>query len=144
MKLSITQKFGVPPERVFAAITDPAVLRKCIEGCERLEKVGEGVFESTVKVGIAGLKGTYTGKVEFKDVAPPHSLTLVKEGKGPGSFVRGTSRVTLAAKDGGTELVAEGEITVGGVLAAVGSRLVEAVAQKSIAEFFRRLSEEIR
>jgi hypothetical protein len=143
MKLSITQTLAAPPERVFAALHDPEVLRKCIEGCEKLVRVSDGVYESTLRVGLAGIKGTYAGKVELRDPKPPESFTLVLEGKGPGSFVRGASKVTLRAKDGGTELAAEGEGTVGGVIAAVGSRLVEAAAKKMAADFFRKLADVI-
>jgi len=144
MKLSFTQTFPVPPERVYAALTDPEVLRKCIEGCEKLVQVGDGVYESTLKLGLAGIKGTFAGKVELRDRKPPESFTLIMEGNGPGSFVRGNSQVTLRPKDGGTELVSEGDCTVGGLIVAVGSRLVDAAAKKMTADFFRKLAEQVR
>ncbi len=140
MKLSVTQAFSAPPEKVFAALTDPAVLQKSIEGCEKLVPAGEGIFDATVRIGLAGLKGTYTGRVEFKDVKRPESFTLITEGKGPGSFVRGTSKVTLTPKDGGTVLVSEGDVSIGGVLAAVASRFIESAAKKQIADFFAKVA----
>jgi hypothetical protein len=143
VKLSVVQALAAPPERVFAALMDPAVLQACIEGCESLTKVGEGVYESRVRIGIAGLKGSYAGRVEIRDPRPPGSFTLVMEGKGPGGFVRGTSAVTLAPKDGGTELRSEGDLSVGGVLAAVASRLVESAAKSHTVSFFARLSERL-
>jgi len=38
MKLAATYAFKAPGEKVFAALVDPAILQKCIDGCEKMEK----------------------------------------------------------------------------------------------------------
>jgi len=58
-------------------------------------------------------------------------------------FVRSTASIRLSEKDGGTELAADGEATVGGLIAAVGSRLVEGIAKKMIEEFFQKLRQHL-
>lgn len=143
MKLTVVHAFPVPREKVYAALNDPAVLRRCIEGCEELVAAGPDTFRAKLKVGVAAVKGTYAGTVILKDRRPPESLTLTIEGKGLPGFVRSTASIRLAEKDGGTELTAEGEATVGGLIAAVGSRLVEGLAKKMIGEFFVRLGAEL-
>jgi hypothetical protein len=140
MKLSWEQDFGAAPGRVFAALLDPGTLKSAIEGCEKLERLAENRYDVVLKLGLAGLKGTYSGNVEVRDARPPEELTIAFEGKGPGGFVRGSARARLAARAEGTRLSAEGEATVGGVLAAVGSRLIEAAARKVVGDFFRRLA----
>ncbi|MFN3486264.1 MAG: SRPBCC domain-containing protein, partial [Planctomycetota bacterium] len=108
MKLSFTQDFTAPPERVFAALLDPPTLQAALEGCEKLERTAGNRFDAVLRLGLAGIKGTYAGKVEIRDARPPEELTIGFEGKGPGGFVRGSARARLAAAPGGgTRLSAE-------------------------------------
>jgi carbon monoxide dehydrogenase subunit G len=143
VKLSVVHAFPVPREKVYAALNDPAILRRCIEGCEELVATGPDTFSAKLKVGVAAVKGSYAGTVRLTDRKPPESLTLTIEGKGLPGFVRSTASIRLAEKDGGTELAADGEATVGGLIAAVGSRLVEGLAKKMIGEFFQKLGAEL-
>ena len=53
------------------------------------------------------------------------------------------ARIQISPKGDGSELRCESEGQVGGVIAAVGSRLVEAVAKKMLDDFFRRLGEQL-
>ena len=46
MKLSSQYSIPGPPERAYAALTDPAVLQQCIPGCESLTATAENVYES--------------------------------------------------------------------------------------------------
>lgn len=143
MKLKATHRFQASPDRVFAALTNPETLRLSIDGCEEFRQTGDGMFEARVRIGIAAFKGTYKGKVELQDRKPPESFTLVMKGQGTGGFVDGSARIRLRAEGGGTELAAETDATVGGTIAAVGSRLIEAAAQKMMGEFFRRLADQV-
>jgi carbon monoxide dehydrogenase subunit G len=140
VKLTHVQILAAPREKVYAALTDPETLKACIEGCETLTPAGPDAYEATLKVWFAAIKGSYKGRVELKDPVPPESLTIHIEGKGLPGFVRSVARVKLAEKDGGTELVGDGDVTVGGLIAAVGSRLVEAAAKKLLSDFFTRLA----
>jgi len=132
-----------PPDRVFAALTDPAVLQRCIPGCEELKPIGADAYQARVRIGVAGLKGTYSGRAEVRDKRPPESLALVFDGKGAPGFVRGTATVRLAPAGDGTRVTSNAEVQVGGLIAAVGSRLVDAAARKLAAEFFQQLAVEI-
>lgn len=143
MKLAIAHSFAAAPAEVFEALIDPAALRRCIDGCERMEKIGEDLYEVRLKVGVAGMKGTYTGTIRIAAMEPPRSLTLEVDGKGAPGFVRATARLQLAAAGDRTGVSGEADATVGGVVAAVGSRLIEAAAKKMAADFFARLEVEI-
>ena len=144
MKLSATYQINAPRDKVFAAITDPAVLQRAIDGCEKMVKTGEDSYDAHLKIGLAGLKGSYVGKIQLKDQKPPDSYTLLIEGKGAPGFVKGTARVRLADKGGQTELHCEAEAQVGGLIAAIGSRLIEATAKKMMDEFFRKFAEQLK
>jgi uncharacterized protein len=99
--------------------------------------------EVRLKVGLAGMKGSYGGKVRITAKQPPESLTLAMEGKGVPGFLKATAQLRLAANGAQTLLTGEADATVGGLIAAVGSRLIEAAAKKMMADFFVRLGAEI-
>ena len=144
MKLTATHLLPAPREKVFAAITDPAVLQRVIDGCEKMVQTGEGSYDAHLKIGIAGLKGSYVGKVQLKDLNAPESYTLLIEGKGGPGFVKGAAKIHLADKAGQTELRCEADAQVGGMIAALGSRLIEPVAKKMMDDFFRKFSEVLK
>jgi carbon monoxide dehydrogenase subunit G len=143
MKLSATYTFKPAPDKVFAALVDPSVLQKCIDGCEKMEKTGQDSYDAHLKIGVAGIKGTYVGKVRIAERNPPNSFTLHAEGKGTPGWVKGTAKIQISPKDEGSELQCESEGQVGGLVAAVGSRLVEAAAKKMLDEFFRKLGQQL-
>ena len=143
MKLSATYTFKPAPEKLFAALIDPSVLQKCIDGCEKMEKTGQDSYDAHLKIGVAGIKGSYVGKVRIAEQNPPSSFTLNVEGKGTPGWVKGTAKIQISPKDEGSELQCESEGQVGGLVAAVGSRLVEAAAKKMLDEFFRKLDQQL-
>jgi len=144
VKLSTSTVIAANRGRVFAALVDPDVLRRCIPGCESLSATGPDAYEATLKIGVAGLKGTYAGKAAIRDRQPPDSLTLSFEGKGGPGFVRGSAAIALTDDPaGGTRIGSEADVQVGGLIAAVGSRLVEAASKKLAGDFFRQLAEEL-
>jgi len=143
MKLQISHSFAASPLEVFAALIDPAILQRCVDGCEKMEKTGEDAYAVQMKVGVAGMKGSYGGKVQITGKHPPEGLTLAMDGKGPPGFVKATARLRLAAEGDRTQLSGDADATVGGLIAAIGSRLIEAVAKKMMGEFFTRLEAEI-
>ena len=143
MKLAATYAFKAPGEKVFAALVDPAILQKCIDGCEKMEKTGEDSYDAHLKIGVAGIKGSYVGKVRIAEKKPPESFTLQVEGKGSPGWVKGKARIQILPKGEGSELQCESEGQVGGLIAQVGSRLVEAVAKKMQDEFFKKLGQQL-
>ena len=140
MKITTSSVINADRARVFEALTDPAILQRAIPGCESLTAVGPDVYEATLKIGVAGLKGSYKGTASIRDKRPPDALTLSFEGKGAPGFVRGSAAITLAEETGSTRVETVADVQVGGLIAAVGSRLVEATARKLTDDFFRQLS----
>ena len=143
MKLSLTHTIPADRERVFDALADPKVLQCCNPGCESLVETAPDSYEATLKIGVAGLKGTYTGKAAITNKRRPDALTLGFEGKGGPGFVRGSAVINLTSEDGRTHVASEADVQVGGLIAAVGSRLIDAAARKLGADFFDQLAREI-
>jgi carbon monoxide dehydrogenase subunit G len=140
VKLALTSLVPAERERVFAALVDPEMLRRSIPGCESLVSAGSNEYAATLKIGLAGLKGTYKGKAAIRDPQPPDSLTLSVEGRGAPGFVRGSAAIVLTQEEDMTRVVCDADVQVGGVIAAVGSRLVEAAARKMADDFFKQLT----
>ena len=143
MKIPLAHTFAASPSQVYAALTDPAVLQRAIDGCEKMVRTGEDAYEAHLKVGLGNIKGAYLGRIRITAKQPPDSLTLAIDGSGPPGFVKATANLRLAAKGDQTELTGEGEGTIGGLIAAVGSRLIEAAAKKMTTDFFTRLGAQI-
>lgn len=143
MTLDGTHHYSVPRDRVWAAFTDPAVLARATPGCERLDPVGPDEFEATLAVGVSAVKGVYQGKLAIVDKKPSEGYTLRVEGSGRPGFVKGEGRLTLTDEDGGTRATIRGEAQVGGVIAAVGQRLLGAVARMLMEQFLSALETEI-
>lgn len=143
MTLDGTHRYNAPRERVWAAFTDPAVLARATPGCERLEPLGPDEFEAVLSVGVAAVKGVYQGRLSLADKKPPESYTLRVEGNGRPGFVKGEGRLTLTEEEGGTRVTIHGEAQVGGLIAAVGQRLIGAASRMLLEQFFSALEAEI-
>ncbi len=143
MTLDGTHHFSAPRDRVWAAFTDPAVLARVTPGCERLDPVAPDEFEATLSVGVSAVKGVYQGKLAILDKKPSEGYTLWVEGSGRPGFVKGEGRLTLTDEDGGTRATIRGEAQVGGVIAAVGQRLLGAAAHMLMEQFFSALEAEV-
>lgn len=143
MTLDGTHHFSAPRDRVWAAFTDPAVLARATPGCERLVPIGPDDFEATLSVGVAAVKGTYQGRLAVLDKKPLEGYTLRVEGSGRPGFVKGEGRLTLTDEDGGTRVTIKGEAQVGGLIAAVGQRLIGAASRMLMEQFFSALEAEI-
>ena len=123
-------------EAVWRALNDPAVLKACIPGCQRLERVSDTLIEATIAVQLGPVKAPFGTRIELKDLDPPRSYTLVGEGKIAAGFGRGEARVTLEEEAGTTTLRYVAELKLGGTLAQVGARLLEGATRKLADEFF--------
>jgi hypothetical protein len=143
MTLDGSHLFKAPRDRVWALFTDPAVLARATPGCERLEPIGPDEFEATLSVGVAAVKGTYQGRLAITDKTPPEGYTLHVEGSGRPGFVKGEGRLSLTEQDDGTLVTIKGDAQVGGLVAAVGQRLIGAAARMLMSQFFSALEAEL-
>ena len=99
------------------------MLAKAMPGCEGLEKIGEDEYRMKIKMALAAVSGAFDGKIKIVDQLPPSSLRLLGEGQGKIGFVKGDGLMKLTPVESGTEVAYEGDVQVGGTIAAVGQRL---------------------
>ncbi len=140
MNLSGEYRINAPRGVVWQALNDPVILRQAIPGCETVEQESSTAFTARVKAKIGPVSAVFAGRVELKDLDPPRGCVLSAEGKGGAAgFASGDARITLREDGQDTLLGYEAEGRVGGKLAQVGGRLVEASATKIANTFFSRL-----
>lgn len=144
MKLEGTHKLAAPRDRVFQALTNPAVLQKCIPGCQELEKTGENQYKAKLSAGVGPVKGLFTATITLKDIVAPSNFTLVVEGKGQPGFVKGTGALTLTEDGDGASIQYSGDVNIGGMIAGVGQRMLQATGNLLAGRFFSALEAETR
>lgn len=142
MKISGSAVLHAPPERVWQAINSPDVLSAVIPGCDALLPLGDGHFGMTVTLGVAAIKGSYTGEVRLSDLVEPSSLTMRATGSGGPGTVDTTVLVTLGSPGDGTTLLEyQADAVVGGMVGGVGQRVLAAVAKKTAGLFFAAIDD---
>jgi carbon monoxide dehydrogenase subunit G len=128
-----------PRERVWQALNDPEVLKACIPGCETIEKVSDTEFTAKVVARVGPVRASFSGKVTLTDLDPPSGYTITGEGTGGvAGFAKGSAKVALEEEGAETVLRYGVQAQVGGKLAQIGSRLIDATARKYADDFFGR------
>lgn len=140
MKIAGSYALPATPERVYNLLQDPDVLAKCMPGCDKMIKTGEGEYQMRMKMLIASLSGQFDGRVQLTDPEPPHRFRMKVDGTGKIGFVRGEGAISLAPDGTGTQLSYDGDVQLGGTLAAVGQRLVDTTSKMMLKRFFDKLS----
>lgn len=147
MELAGTVEIAAPQARLWAALNDPDVLARCIEGVERLTRSDgeQPVFEGEMQAKVGPVRARFAGTVRLEDIDEPHRYRLVGEGKGGvAGFARGSADVQLTAlSPAQTRLDYQVKANVGGKLAQLGARLIEGAARHYAEGFFARLAAEV-
>jgi len=148
MEMSGQVTIVAPRTAVWAALNDPDVLARCIDGVESLTRVaGEGGerFEGKMNARVGPVRASFAGQVTLTDVKAPESYVLVGEGKGGvAGFAKGQAAVSLTEPAPGTTLLSyDVSSSVGGKLAQLGARLIEGAARGYADSFFTRLKDEL-
>ena len=111
-------------------------------GTDSLDKVGEDEYEMKMKMAIASISGLFAGKIRIADPNKPGSFKLIVEGTGKIGFVKGEGVLNLEPQsETSTEVKFDGEVQVGGTIAAVGQRLLDSTSKMIIKKFFQKFSE---
>ena len=125
-------------DTTWAALNDPEMLKACITGCESLERTGDDAFAALVAVKVGPVSARFKGKLQLSNVVAPNSYTIHFDGQGGvAGFGKGSADVVLAEEGTATRLKYHARAQVGGKLAQVGSRLVDAAAAKVAEDFFK-------
>lgn len=143
MKLTGDYLFEATVPEVWTALFDPVILAAVMPGCEKLELV-DGHYVGEIKVKVGPIQGNFTGKVDLKDIVDPVSYVMVVDGRGAPGFVKATAAVKIAAEGESTRVFYDADAQVGGKIASVGQRLLEASARAIVAQSLEGLHTNIK
>jgi carbon monoxide dehydrogenase subunit G len=134
-------RLPAPRETVWRALNDPEVLKQSIPGCEEIQKLSDTEMTARVSAKVGPVSAKFAGKVTLSDLDPPNGYTISGEGQGGvAGFAKGGAQVSLKDDTGGTMLSYKVHAQVGGKLAQIGSRLIDASARKMADDFFTRFA----
>jgi uncharacterized protein len=144
MDMTGERRIPAPRQTVWNALNDPAALKASIPGCESLEKLSDTELKATASVKIGPIAARFAGKVNLLDLDPPTSYRIEGEGQGGvAGFAKGGAIVKLADDAEGTLLTYEVKAQVGGKIAQLGARLIDATAKQMADAFFTRFANEV-
>ena len=143
MEMTGEQRIPASQADTWAALNDPEFLKGCVPGCESIERTGDNEFSVLMTARVGPVAAKFKGRMLISDSKPPNSYALAFEGQGGvAGFAKGSASVSLTPEgEKQTLLSYQAKANVGGKLAQIGSRLVDAAAQKVAAEFFTAFNE---
>ena len=137
MEMSGEERIPATQGETWAALNDPEILKACVPGCESIERVAQNEYQVLMAARIGPVSAKFKGKLALSELNPPHSYAIAFEGQGGAAgFGKGSAQVQLAPEGEGTLLTYQVKANVGGKLAQIGSRLVDAAAKKISQDFF--------
>ena len=146
MELHGKRSIPASVDETWAALNDPETLKACIAGCESLERTGDDAYAAVVAVKVGPVSARFKGNLKLSNANPPSGYTIGFDGQGGiAGFGKGSADVALASEgDAATSLSYDVRASVGGKLAQIGSRLVDAAAGKIADDFFKAFEAKLK
>ena len=145
MDMQASRQLAVTQQQAWDALNDPAVLKVCIPGCDKVEATGENQYAVGMALKIGPVSAKFKGNIELSDIQPPASYKLSFEGQGgPAGFGKGSAAVVLTPNATGCELAYSVQASVGGKIAQLGQRLIDGAAKSMAEDFFKRFDLEMQ
>jgi carbon monoxide dehydrogenase subunit G len=145
MEMTGEQLVPASQQDTWNALNDPAVLKECVPGCESIDPLGENQYQVLMVARVGPVSARFKGKLALTDIKPPNSYAMAFEGQGGAAgFAKGGAQVRLSQDGNHTVLAYDVKASVGGKLAQIGSRLVDAAAKKVADDFFKAFNERMQ
>ena len=139
--------FEVPAkkEKVYDFVTDPAKITSIFPDVQDIKVIDQNTFTLKAKVGISFMKGMMDVKLSIVERNPPTFAKMKAKGNGLSSAVELENTFTMedAPSGPGTVVKWAADAKVAGLMASVGSRLIDAVAEKYVAEIIGSLKQKL-
>lgn len=143
MKIEGTHTIKAPRAGLWRMLIDPAVLQRCVPGCESLEAAEDGSYKMLMKAGVGSIKGSFTGKIKLDELREPEHYKMLVEATGKVGFLKGVGTLDFIEQGAETVINYAGEVSVGGTLASVGQRMIQASAKMLAGQFFKAIEAEV-
>jgi uncharacterized protein len=140
MEMQGKRELAVTQQQAWESLNNPEVLKLCIPGCDKIESTGPDKYAIGMALKIGPVSAKFAGNIQLADINPPDSYTLSFDGQGGAAgFGKGSSKVVLTPlPSGGCELNYSVNASVGGKIAQLGQRLIDAASKSMADDFFKR------
>jgi len=135
----------VPKQKVYDFVTDPAKITSIFPDVQDVKVVDANNFTLKAKVGISFIRGMMDVKLNIEERRPPTFAKMKAKGNGLSSSVELENTFTIEDAPGGSGTVVKwaADAKIAGLMASVGSRLIDAAAQKYVAEIIGSLKQKL-
>jgi uncharacterized protein len=131
-------------EACYAFATDPAKITTIFPDVEDVKVIDSNTFELKTKIGISFIKGTMDVKGSIAEKIPSKFVKLKAKANGLSSSIDLESGFSMEDRTGGGTVVKwTADAVMGGLVARVGSRLVDSAAHKYIEQIIATLKEKL-
>lgn len=134
-------------DRVWDLLSDPRKVVNCVPGAQITGTIDDRTFQGSISVKVGPSVTDYKGEVHIERLdAQAHEIELVGKGqdvRGKGSASMKMAGSIRALPDGSSEVSAVSEINVVGLLAQLGSRMIQDVSGVVFKEFVKRFQEQL-
>ena len=146
MKVEMSKTFSIraPIRDVWDFMTDVEKVSTCIPGAQYEDDLGDNQHSVMLVVKVGPIKSSYRSTVSIRSM-DDESYTIEIEGQGTDTKGKGGATMEMIGKltendDGATEINGDSKVTIQGMLAQFGSRMVEDVSNQLFLQFTRSLA----
>jgi carbon monoxide dehydrogenase subunit G len=129
-----------PPQAVWTALNDPAVLARCLPGCDSFGHVESQMYSAVATVKLGPLRTRIGVNITVTQSEPPHRATLVIHAKGKIGSAETVVRLHFDETNNGTELNYTAQAHIGGQLGTMAERWGRDAAKELVGEFLQRFA----
>ena len=149
MAIRIEKTFQVqqPVGLVWSFLSDPRKVVTCVPGARITEQVDENNYKGSITVKVGPSVTDYNGEVQIVR-SDPQNYEIEILGKGLDVRGRGSASMKMTGKlkaleEGRTEVTSVSELSVVGILAQMGARVITEVSNVMFGEFTKNLEKRL-
>lgn len=136
--------FDAPQQLTWEALQDPEVLASIMPGGEDFKEIGQDEYTGLLNVKVGPVQGEFTGVIKLSDIVAPESYSMQVDGKGAPGFVKANGSLKLSEEGEKTHMDYHGTVQIGGRIASVGQRLLEASTKSIIRQSLEGLNDYLK
>jgi carbon monoxide dehydrogenase subunit G len=133
-----------PRNLVWDVLLNPNDIAPCFPDLDSLEVTSPDTFKAKVKVGVSLVRGTMDFDFQITDKVPPSSAKLLGKGRGVGSTIEVQTLFNLDEIPSGTKVGWIADVNVGGIVAGLGSKLLDSTSTKMVEEVLGNLQQKLK
>jgi carbon monoxide dehydrogenase subunit G len=144
-KIHYSGSFNIekPAEAIYGFITDPSKAAGILPGVQSIDVISNDEFMVKMMIGVGHMKGLITARVTISNKEPPRRVKMSGRGTGLQSSMDFELDFTIKGNQGSTEVEWIFDGNVGGLVGAMGARVLDAVAEKMINDSIAKLRKEL-